>query len=220
MADPETRKPKPKKDSPHQMWVEGDDDLFVIANLQNRRKIDWNIHIVSHKGSPLFKAIETQLKPGFFASRLGIVLDADDVSAASWRRIGTALTKAGYHDIPESQDPNGTIIDAPHEALPRLGVWMMPDNVVDGMLEDFVIPLIPIDPIWRRACDTVDSIPDEERRFAKRHRSKACVHTWLAWQDDPGLPMGRALEREESQILLASGPLADRFLAWLSRLYE
>jgi hypothetical protein len=34
------------------------------------------------------------------------------------------------------------------------------------------------------------------RKFALGHFAKAHIHTWLAWQSDPGTPMGLALTKK------------------------
>ncbi|HST61263.1 MAG TPA: DUF3226 domain-containing protein, partial [Longimicrobium sp.] len=53
------------------------------------------------------------------------------------------------------------------------------------------------------------------RRFSPVHRSKALIHTWLAWQEQPGSPMGQAIGKRD---LDAQAPQAQRFVAWLQRL--
>ena len=92
----------------------------------------------------------------------------------------------------------------------------MPDNGSAGYLEDFAGALVPADdPLWLRAGGVLDAIPREDRRFTTVHRSKAHIHTWLAWQEDPGSPMGQAITKRD---LNASAPLAERVIAWLQRL--
>ena len=58
--------------------------------------------------------------------------------------------------------------------------------------------------------------PKEERRFAEVHRSKALMHTWLAWQDDPGTPIGLAITK---RYFDPETPHATAFVEWLSRLF-
>jgi hypothetical protein len=62
----------------------------------------------------------------------------------------------------------------------------------------------------------VDEIPVEERRFAAVHSVKALIHTWLAWQDDPGTPLGQAITK---RYFDADAPHVDQLLAWLTRLF-
>ena len=84
-----------------------------------------------------------------------------------------------------------------HNDLYKAGVWIMPDNRQNGMLEDFISFLIPHDD---RLLPVVDSIiekieADKINKYKMIHHSKACVHTWLAWQEDPGTPLGVTCKR-------------------------
>jgi hypothetical protein len=46
--------------------------------------------------------------------------------------------------VPDDPAAEGTIIDPPDDKLlPRVGVWIMPDNQMKGILEDFLRFLVP-----------------------------------------------------------------------------
>lgn len=93
----------------------------------------------------------------------------------------------------------------------------MPDNHVEGMLEDFLLRLThEHDGLVARACDVVDGIPETERRFALAHKSKAAVHTWLAWQEEPGTALGQAITK---RYLDPTRNPAPAFRAWLLALF-
>ena len=90
----------------------------------------------------------------------------------------------------------------------------MPNNRNAGSMENFFALLLPQDDaLWERARLCVEQIPVEERPF-KSAFIKAHVHTWLAWQERPGLPMGRAISE---QYLNANAPNA-LLIDWLRRL--
>ena len=55
----------------------------------------------------------------------------------------------------------------------------------------------------------------EDRRFVEIHRAKAVIHTWLAWQSEPGVRMGAAVTRK---YLEPQAPTALAFVAWLNQL--
>lgn len=55
--------------------------------------------------------------------------------------------------------------------------------------------------------------------FRMAHYSKAIVHTFLALQDEPGKPMGQAINIE-SIGLRFDAPTVLAFLAWLNRLFS
>ena len=93
----------------------------------------------------------------------------------------------------------------------------MPDNSSPGILEDFLSRLVPReDTIWDHAGEVVA----EARRFGARCREvdhlKSSLHTWLAWQEDPGLPFGTALR---AQVFRHDSEDALRFVAWFRRLF-
>ncbi len=93
----------------------------------------------------------------------------------------------------------------------------MPNNKLPGMLEDFVALLIPSeDLLWARALESVNNIPSEQRRFTITHLSKAYIHTWLAWQEEPGTPLGSAITK---RYFNPDAPQAAIFIAWVRRLY-
>jgi hypothetical protein len=144
---------------------------------------------------------------------LGIMVDANSSLAGRWHQISQVLRNQGYL-VPPAPDPTGTLLV--QEDRPAVGVWLMPDNRVGGTLEDFARLLIPGgDPLLDQAGNCVDSIPQEQRRFPPQNRPKAVIHTWLAWQEEPGQPMGLAITKKFLRADSASG-LA--FVEWVRRL--
>jgi hypothetical protein len=145
--------------------------------------------------------------------RIGVIIDADADLAKRWRDIQTILAGGGYTNLPERPAPEGTIIE--QESRPTVGIWIMPDNEIPGNLETFVSLLVPAgDVLWPHAADVIQQLPD--RRFADKDTGKAHVHTWLAWQQSPGTPMGWAITRK---FLDPTAPHAHTLLAWLRRLF-
>jgi hypothetical protein len=49
------------------------------------------------------------------------------------------------------------------------------------------------------------------------HKSKARIHTWLAWQEDPGTPMGLAITKS---YLDTNQELCNLFVNWLNNLFN
>ena len=52
--------------------------------------------------------------------------------------------------------------------------------------------------------------------FPDSRRDKAVLRTWLAWQEEPGLPYGLAVSRHYFQ----DTSLARRFAGWFRRLFK
>jgi hypothetical protein len=93
----------------------------------------------------------------------------------------------------------------------------MPDNQLTGSLEHFAQLLLPDDDrLWVRAVSAVDQIPVEERLFPDGDTLKAQLHTWLAWQREPGRPVGQAIN---NRYLNADAPQAHRLITWIRRLF-
>lgn len=201
--------------APRMLWVEGKDDQAVVENLCLKDRTP-HVFVVVEKGSveKVLDGFDLELRAAD-VERFGIVVDADVDPQARWHSIRSTLNAQGYAEVPERLGPDGIILPAtPHR--PRFGAWIMPDNAAPGALEDFAATLVPDgDTLWSVAGEAVDGIPDENRRFPAVRRSKAHMHTWLAWQAYPGSPMGQAIGKGD---LDAHAPSARRFVSWLRRL--
>jgi hypothetical protein len=94
----------------------------------------------------------------------------------------------------------------------------MPDNTIPGMLEDFMGLLIPAgDVLWPMAQDIVVQVVAKDRRFPQTQEIKAKMHTWLAWQEEPGKPMGQAITK---RYLDANAPHARQLVQWIRTLFD
>lgn len=215
------------------LMVEGRDDWFVIKALlkadggdvkdtgsrmvhevrwrSKRCVLEVSDHETEHGVSNLLSSLPVRLKQSGL-ERLAVVLDADDDLAARWQSLAHALGAAGYA-TPKVPPPLGAICAPPD--LPCVGVWIMPDNTLPGMLEDFVRTLIPDgDPLLPSVDEHIDGLPDSPTKFHPRHRSKARIHSWLAVQAEPGKPLGLAITK---RYLRPDAPAARGFLDWLDK---
>ena len=161
------------------------------------------------------KSLSAKLKASEL-ERIGLVVDADTDLKARWLKLRDALATNGYEGLPAVPDVGGMVIE--QEGYPTVGVWIMPDNQLPGKIEDFIAYLRPeSDTLWTRAQEAVEQIPSQERRFKPQSAIKAAIHTWLAWQEEPGTPMGQAITKH---YLDASAPQAMHLLDWLRRLFD
>src|SRR5215471_19912039 len=111
---------------------------------------------------------------------IGAIVDADTDPHGRWQSLRSILLDSGYTDFPNELSEDGTIVPGT-SGLPSIGIWLMPNNRLVGMLEDFLSSLIREgDVLLERAISCVDGIPSEQRRFRNTYRSKALIHTWLA----------------------------------------
>lgn len=94
----------------------------------------------------------------------------------------------------------------------------MPDNQNPGKLEDFLAVLVPPgNRCWPWAEQaTQKAQEDYSAPFSKLDFIKAQIHTWLAWQHEPGLPFGTAIT---AATFAHDATLATTFVRWMTRLY-
>ncbi len=201
------------------LLVEGKDDQHVIYAIRDIYEIPKNTFIIEELGGVenVLKKADSTLIDGSSDICLGIVIDADEDIKARWQSVSSILEKAGYKDLPNSPDANGTIIR--QEFLPTFGVWIMPDNKIEsGYLETFLTYLVPENSkSWEHAKNSVAAL--EEKPFIKTnvdHTTKAEIHTFLAWQEEPGKPFGTAIT---AKYLQADNPQCQSFANWLNRLF-
>lgn len=206
-----------RSDKNAHLLVEGKNDQHVIWALCQQYQLPqtFDVLIPGEGGvEALLADIPARLDESGLQA-LGIVLDADEDVHAQWQRVRSRLQEAGYH-VPTQAVQEGFITSAPDR--PRIGVWVMPDNQLPGMLEDFVGYLIPQkDRLKPIAEKTLQSIGKKKLiLYRLTYHSKALIHTWLAWQETPGMPMGQAIT---ARVLQHNHAVANRFVNWLQRLF-
>lgn len=211
------------------LLVEGKNDQHVIWSLLEHYHIPELFEVRSIDGVGklpvaledktvrLLESFEVQLTT-IVKGRLGIIVDADTDLSARWASLKHILKSSGYNAIPKNPVSGGTIIL--QEKKPIVGIWLMPDNTIPGMLEDFIGFLRPQnDLLWPMVDEAVLKVKllEEEHRFRNAHESKAKIHTWLAWQRDPGKPMGQAIT---AHYLDADASHAQQLIAWIRKLFD
>ena len=204
------------QDSSNQaLLVEGPDDQYVISHIRDLCAPDRNFSLIPKYGvSKLVASIEAEVNVDGRGA-VGIVLDRDTDMSSRWDAVRNRLRDAGF-DPPRQPDSDGTIIPETDE-LPRVGVWLMPDNELPGELEDFVVRMIPgNDTVWPLSEDYIDGIPSEDRKFTENKRQRAKVHAWLAAREDPR-QMGQAIRAGDLEV---DGELCQKFVEWLRKLFE
>jgi len=200
------------------LLVEGSDDLNVCYHLLRSHYIDveqYGIEIVAENGiENLLQDIDVEVSNPKLTN-LGLLVDADDDIARRWQSIRAILRDLRYSTAPVRPHPNGTIIYETDR--PTVGIWIMPNNELPGMLEHFCRFLVPDDDsLWEHAENIVEQVMQVDCRFPQPHIMKAQIHSWLAWQDEPGKPLGQAITKK---FLDAQAPYAQQFISWIRRLY-
>ncbi|MGD2183569.1 DUF3226 domain-containing protein [Lusitaniella coriacea] len=212
---------KPPKPKPKQLLVEGINDRHVIWALCKHYDVPetFSVEIPNENGTEgieiVLKGLRDKLKEKNLQT-LGIVVDADQDLQSRWQAIRDRLASVGYQNIPDVPPVEGWV----HEVaqFPKIGVWLMPNNQLPGMLEDFVSYLIPATDLLHPKAELVlqELERDGIQRYSVVHYPKALIHTWLAWQEKPGMPMGQAIT---AKVLEAESPVASLFVDWLKSLF-
>ncbi|MFB2917646.1 DUF3226 domain-containing protein [Aerosakkonema funiforme] len=213
---------KPPKPKAQQLLVEGINDRHVIWALCEQYQVPETFSVevpMIEEGQGieiLLEELPVRLKAENLRT-LGIVVDADRHLLARWQSLRYRLSTSGYQDIPETPPPEGWVYAPPD--LPKVGVWLMPNNQLPGMLEDFVAHLIAPDDILRPKAEGIlqEIEQDGINCYSLVHRPKALIHTWLAWQETPGMPMGQAIT---ARVLRHESAIAIAFLEWLKHLFN
>ena len=131
-----------------------------------------------------------------------------------WESLRGTLGNFGFDTLSGVPPKDGMV--ARQGQSPALGIWMMPDNENAGMLETFACRLVAgEDPAWLHATAAVASLPEGADRFSReRHLDKALIHTWLAWQEEPGCQLGTAVAKN---YLATDHDDVGRFCSWIER---
>lgn len=213
------------------LLVEGKEDRHVIWNLCNLYKVpevfeicipvDTTIHDRQHDSEEGINALLDSLYDQVNSPNLktlGLVVDADQALSSRWHSLFTRLSDIGYQNLPESLPDDGLVHESHDPYIPRLGVWIMPDNQLPGILEDFAVQLIAAeDPLLAKVDQTLTDLENTHlNQYSPAKRPKARIYTWLAWQKRPGMPMGQAIT---AKVLNGDSAVSRRFLDWLRRLF-
>lgn len=205
--------------NPNVLVVEGKDERLTLPELLECCGIPWPekdtpIHIDERNGIEGVLeegAIEAHMKASG-VNALGLVVDADRDVKGTWDRVRRRLLKAGL-TVPSDLPKKGLVID--HQ--PRVGVWIMPDNYRNGMLETLLLRMAPQNK--ELAAHVKKSVTGSKKCGAPwkpAHRPKAELMTWLAWQDPPGEPKNRAVKHG---MLVPKPRVTGPFLKWVKALF-
>lgn len=205
------------------LLVEGKNDMHVINKLIDvgEKSLSGTFNIKDcESNNGVIKQFELLLKNSKIHAAIGLILDADENAQARMDAIKHRLLSTNAYnkdDIVLKND--GLVLHSTDESrYPKIGVWIMPDNKLPGMLEDFLLQMVSDDDLLLIKSEEVLQTLEQENihRYAKAHRPKAKIHTYLAWQHEPGKPLSQAIQ---SKVLNPKSESSKIFLAWLQRLF-
>ena len=206
---------KQKEQFHKKLLVEGNDDQHVIWALCEKFKVPETFDVINCDGiDNLFKQIPARLKQSQLEA-LAIIIDADTEIKNRWETLKSVFSKQEI-TLPNEIPGEGLIFKINHLTI---SLWVMPNNELNGMLEDFISFLIPKeDKLLQIANQTLNAIEKEKlNNYIPAHKSKALIHTWLSWQGDPGTPMGLAITKK---FLTTEEENCNKLLNWLSTSFQ
>ncbi|HPO61676.1 MAG TPA: hypothetical protein PK762_01170 [Candidatus Kapabacteria bacterium] len=197
------------------LLVEGNDDFHVIKAIATKFKINNYFVIIDCNGIDNIKKGINDYQEKYQFDILGIVLDADFDFSSRWESIKNYLKKFGY-STPKEFPKEGLILS--NEENKKVGVWIMPNNSLEGKVEDFVKYLIPAQDELLPIVESHLSEIEEKilNPYEEKDRPKALIHSWLAIQKTPGSPMGAAITK---QYFSTNNEICTQFVNWLKRLF-
>jgi len=205
------------------MQVEGPDDQCSLIALLRYHGIDYDVkpwprHLPEfEQADGVEKLLDGIVEAIQFSidRPVGFVLDADVSLSSRWQAVCDRLREVGM--APPEDPPAEGYIGVADDYKATVGVWLMPDNQREGKLEDFLRNLIAEgDPLIGHAGEATVKATEIEMRFADGDEPKAILHTWLAWQEEPGRPYGTAIK---AKYFDHNAEVAQRFVDWFRRLY-
>jgi hypothetical protein len=208
-----------------QLYVEGENDKHAIKHLLKKYEIDLDLKPLPREFPEigckstvqnLLKLMVVAISGSRFRS-VGFVLDADEPLEKRWDDVRGRLREAEVENVPDTPPADGFIGRAPlYQA--QVGVWLMPDNQQDGKIENFLRMLVDEnDSLIGHAQSATGTARQLGATFKDADEIKAVIYSWLAWQEEPGHPFGRAIAK---RYFRPDRPIAAKFVSWFRRLYK
>jgi len=185
------------------LFVEGQDEVKVFARLLTDLGREHEIQVINAGGRDRFKTAFPGyvLQEGFRrVTSLAVVQDADEGVAPRFQSISNVLQK---YDLPV---PAGAGQFADHEGR-RTGVYLLPDNVRAGCLEDLFLESMSDAGFRAYVTQYVDGLPGilqvlpvghprvPATFYVPRRPAKAKALAALAGTEDPVNRLGLAAEQ-------------------------
>jgi hypothetical protein len=219
-----------KSDSELLLLVEGVNDchaVFQLMWLVYGADPVFGIHECGSDDKVLDSLAARVVSPTPSQRVLGLVLDADIEGShpdqVIQSRLDQLVARVGtYYPLPAVFPEQGLILEPlasrpDADRLPRLGVWLMPNNKAYGMFEDLLMGSLS-DQVASYTTKVVEQAKaDGVAKFKGAHLSKAVIRTYMAWQDPPDIQyLGLAIRKRAFANIEAE---CGQFVRWLDRLF-
>ncbi len=209
---------------PNQLYVEGKNDLYITLQLLMQftpgSASNPPLHINEKSGKDNIlskpKFIQTVLDTETVRA-VGFVLDADDNPKGRWKSIRSQLVAIDA-SVAVELPVTGLIHKLPDDK--RVGVWIMPDNRSNGAIETLCAKLIPDEQskVWDYTETAIMTAKNRGATWRNpEDRDKARIHSYLAWQSEPGTPPGLAIK---TRLLDGQASAAKPYIDWVLELFR
>ena len=211
------------------LLVEGDADKSFFKKVCEKLSLDASVQVAvpkdvggrSNSKEAVFQRLTVLLKQldDGKITHIALVVDAD---YPEYHGLGcqktidrvTAIVKP--FDFKLDQEVASGLCFKHSDGFADLGLWVMPDNQQEGMLEDWIKSCVKEDEqtLFNQSIAAVQTI--ESPKFGSHSISKAEVATWLAWQKQPGHGLYEAIRGE---LLDDKSPLFNEMERWLLQIF-
>jgi hypothetical protein len=209
---------------PRILLVEGKDEVRTLPELLECAGIAWGSREDPTIWIEDYGGIEDLLAPGAIEAQLlgtgrkavGILADADGAADERWAQVRARLS-VKLSGLPDALDSSGFV--HVEKGFPRVGVWLMPNNTGPGMLETMLLGARKKAPVELslHARESLLKACSIGAQLKEPHYDKGELHTWLAWQDPPGMQIHVAVK---AGLLESLSPAVTSFVTWIRKLYD
>lgn len=168
---------------------EGVDEQRLFTAWLKVLDLSENIQVEYYEGknnlSRYLKSLS--IRPGYQRlESLGIFRDADTDAKSAFQSVQNALIKARLV-CPEH---SGLFV----EGKPRVGVFILPDGIDNGMLEDVCLAAVKSSPEMECVEQYFQCVTNTVPKKQPKNISKAKIHAWLSSQNEPDKRLAEAAE--------------------------
>ncbi|WP_031438514.1 DUF3226 domain-containing protein [Methylobacter tundripaludum] len=216
-------------DSKKILLVEGDADKSFFQKICKNLSLNTSVQVAppkdlggrrnSKEGAiQQLELLLPQLNDGEL-THIAVIVDADyrDQQGLGYQKtIDRIAAIVKSFDFELDQGAQSGICFKNTDGLADLGLWIMPNNQDEGMLEDWIKSCVneSEQALFQQATNAVKDI--STRKFPDHSLSKAEVATWLAWQKQPGHGLYAAIT---DQLLDNEHPLFTELKQWLLNVF-
>jgi len=213
------------------LLVEGESDKNFFEEICKKLNLDTTVQVAppkdlggnyNTKGGVLnhLEILLPQLDDGQITN-LAAIVDADYIehgggNQKTVERVSEILNPLGFSINANIPAQEGLYFEHP-DGLPDFGLWVMPDNNLDGMLEDWIGKCIKNEEkdLFEHAISAVTSL--DAPKFKPHLQTKAEIATWLAWQKTPGRGLSSTIK---DSLLDEDHNNFQQLCLWLKHIFE